>query len=252
MRDRWVLRVGIRTNLSGGDLAAQSVLAADGFGRMAGGFGAGAVTSLGDFESMTPDVSDPVPIARYCARCQRERAAEQMICRTCGEATQPQVYCEVCDDFWMLPAGDLCPKHDVALLKEPPPREPMDDEAASGTKLVTIGAYSTEQAEILRIRLEGEGIPTFVVGERMGSASMLQVATGGVKLQVPQNRATDARILLSQNWSAPTAEDDLDDAWEELAPEPGAFRRRVMKGIVLLIIFGPFVVALLVGLLRHL
>jgi hypothetical protein len=178
------------------------------------------------------------------------RPEEETLCRACGEATWPQGYCEVCDDFWMLPAGSLCPKHDVPLLEEPPPRGPVAGGAAASSRLVTIGAYGPEEAEILRIRLEGEGIPTFIQGERMGSASMYQVATGGVKLQVPQSCAGDARILLSQSWSAPTADDDLDDAWEELAPEPGAFRRRVMKGLVLVLLFGPLVVSVLIWLLQ--
>ncbi len=59
-----------------------------------------------------------------------------------------------------------------------------------------------------RIRLEAEGIPTFVEGERMGAPSMYRVATGGVKLQVPAELAAEARILLDQEWSWP--DDELD------------------------------------------
>jgi hypothetical protein len=201
---------------------------------------------------MSLDTSDPFPRPRYCARCRQARAQYESLCRACGETTEPQGYCEVCDDFWMLPADSPCPKHDVPLLEEPPARGPLQEGAGVGGRLETIGAYGPEEAEILRVRLEAEGIPTFILGERMGSASMLQVATGGVKLQVPQQYATDARILLAQDWSAPTADDDLDDAWEDLAPEPGAFRRRVMKALVLLFLFGPFVVWLLLGLLERL
>ena len=48
-------------------------------------------------------------------------------------------------------------------------------------------------------------------GERMGSAAMYAVATGGVKLQVPDSLAADARVLLSQSW-APPVDADEDDA----------------------------------------
>ena len=43
------------------------------------------------------------------------------------------------------------------------------------------------------IRLEAEGIPTFVDGERMGSRSMYHVATGGVRLMVPDSLAPEPR-----------------------------------------------------------
>ena len=79
----------------------------------------------------------------------------------------------------------------------------------------------------------------------MGGQSMYLVATGGVKLQVPQALADDARILLSQSWSLPTAPDDLDDAWEELAPESGRRRRRVMKGALIVLLFGPLLLGLI-------
>ena len=61
-------------------------------------------------------------------------------------------------------------------------------------------------AAVPRTRLEAEGIPTFLDGERMGSLGMYDVATRGVKLQVPANRAAEARIILSQSWSLPTDE----------------------------------------------
>ena len=58
-------------------------------------------------------------------------------------------------------------------------------------------------AAIPRSRLEAEGIPTFLEGERMGSPAMYTVATGGVKLQVPAHQTAEARIILSQGWSLP-------------------------------------------------
>ena len=82
---------------------------------------------------------------------------------------------------------------------------------------------------------------------------MYQVATGGVKLQVPQPLLADARIVLRQSWTSEVEDDGLDDAWDELAPAPGAFRRAVMTWVILFLMFGPLVMILLSLLLavRH-
>ena len=103
----------------------------------------------------------------------------------------------------------------------------------------------TAQAQLTRIRLEAEGISTFLEGERMGSRSMYMVATGGLKLQVPRPLAAEARVLLSQSWTPPAGEDDLADAWDELAPEPGALRRRVMKDVIVFLLLSPLWMVLL-------
>jgi hypothetical protein len=111
---------------------------------------------------------------------------------------------------------------------------------------VTVATYpDVLQADAPRLRLEAEGIPTFLEGERMGRNTIYQVATGGVKLQVPDAQLADARVLLSQVWTSPDDNEDLDDAWEDLAPEPWEARRKVMKGVILLILFGPVILALL-------
>ncbi len=76
-------------------------------------------------------------------------------------------------------------------------------------------------AAAARIRLEAEGIPTFVEGERMGAPSMYRVATGGVKLQVPADLSAEARILLDQEWSWP--DDELDhDEGDGVEDDPGS------------------------------
>jgi hypothetical protein len=81
---------------------------------------------------------------------------------------------------------------------------------------VTISHLTDSLAvEPARIRLEAEGIPTRVDGERMGSRSMYQVATGGVRLQVPDSLAADARIILSQTWSSLAAELDIEEEDKE-------------------------------------
>jgi hypothetical protein len=105
---------------------------------------------------------------------------------------------------------------------------------------VTVGTYiDALESEAPRIRLEAEGIPTFVDGSRMGSRSMYHVAAGGVKLQVPEALSTEARILLSQSWAIPEIDDDLDDAWDDLAPDTGFVPQAVVKTFVVVIVTIP-------------
>jgi hypothetical protein len=110
---------------------------------------------------------------------------------------------------------------------------------------VTVARFGDAlRAEAPRIRLEAEGIPTFVEGERMGSPSMYHVATGGVQLRVPASLVADARILLAQSWATPDEDDDLDDAWDELEPDPGAALRDVGRALVLLVVITPLLLFL--------
>jgi hypothetical protein len=160
-----------------------------------------------------------------------------MLCPACGDSLVDQGYCGVCERFWNLARGEECPKHDIPL-EEVPAEWPSDDEF---TDWVSVAAYSQPMAaEAPRIRLEAEGIPTFLDGRHMGGHGLYQVATGGVPLQVPRHLADDARIVLSQTWSAgPIEGDDLDDAWDDLAPDPGSRRRTVMKAIIVAILALP-------------
>lgn len=178
---------------------------------------------------------------QFCPGCGRESGAVAALCADCGGRLVGQGYCPVCERFLRLTVGSACPKHEVEL--EPAPARPEDHPA---TRWVTVETFGDAlKAEAPRIRLEAEGIPTFVEGARMGSHSMYPVATGGVRLQVPQPLAADARVVLSQTWAPVAApDDDLDDAWDDLAPEPGAVRRPVMKAALLLILFGPLVLTL--------
>jgi hypothetical protein len=108
-----------------------------------------------------------------------------------------------------------------------------------------------------RIRLEAEGIPTFLEGERMGSPAMYRVATGGVKLQVPAELAAEARVILAQSWSLPSedddADDDLDEDWEPPAPalEPSLMRRWVMDAVIVLVLISPAIIWLVARLFGH-
>jgi hypothetical protein len=67
---------------------------------------------------------------------------------------------------------------------------------------------------------------------------MLQVATGGMQLKVPEVYFADARVILSQIWSDPTAadQDESNDDWEGLGPEPYERRRQVMKNVAILLL----------------
>ena len=117
-----------------------------------------------------------------------------------------QGFCPVCEHFWRLAVDALCPKHDILLEAGPPASgEPVTTDQV--VCWVTVKEFPDSlSAAIPRSRLEAEGIPTFVAGERMAAPAMYRVATGGAKLQVPADQAAEARIILSQNWSLPSDE----------------------------------------------
>jgi hypothetical protein len=164
----------------------------------------------------------PQPAPGFCSRC-RKSFAESVglaICPNCGDRLMPQGYCPVCEDYWALPVGVPCPKHDLPLDALGPPRLQLDF-LGKPVHWVTVCHFTDSQAaQAPRIRLEAEGIPTFVDGERMGSRSMYHVATGGVRLRVPDSLAPDARIILSQTWSALAAELDLEAEYEDEPEQP--------------------------------
>jgi hypothetical protein len=193
--------------------------------------------------------------ARFCPDCRRPADAEGSLCGECGGTLRDQGYCPICERSWRLDIGERCPKHDVALEPEPEPDADAGGFPAGNDRgsWVTVAQFAdTLKAEAPRIRLEAEGIPTFVEGARMGSRSMYTVATGGVKLQVPETLVADARVVLAQTWApVATEEDDLDDAWEELAPEPGESMLRALMVALLVLLFGPLILVLVAALLRH-
>src|SRR5262249_1799948 len=121
------------------------------------------------------------PTPRFCPRCQQQTSGrlEPTSCPYCGDPLVPQGYCPVCEDYLRLPVGAICPKHDLVLESEAPPR-PRFHIDGKPFRWVTISQFADSlAAEAPRIRLEAEGIPTFVEGERMGSRTMYHVATGG-------------------------------------------------------------------------
>lgn len=174
-------------------------------------------------------------------------------CPICGETLAVQGYCPVCEDYWALPVDTPCPKHDLPLEPAPPPR-PDADPGKADFRWVTVGRFTDSQAaQAPRIRLEAEGIPTFLEGERMGSRAMYAVATGGAKLKVPEHLAGDARIILSQTWSATAAALDIEELPEdepsfEEGEEPSPdMRLTPSRGVLLFLIIG---LPILVGLVQ--
>lgn len=187
-----------------------------------------------------------VPTPRYCPRCDRAVGGEARLCAHCGEALREQAFCPVCERYWRLPAGSDCPKHEIPL-DDRAPAPALGPGAGNAIRWTTIASYYfATQATAPRLMLEAEGIATFVDGERMGSNSIYPVATGGVKLQVPEANVADARVLLSQIRTTPDGPDDLDDAWEELAPAPWDQRGKVINWVIALMILGPILLTLIV------
>lgn len=159
---------------------------------------------------------------RFCSRCNRDAPSDASLCPDCGDPLANRGFCPVCLDTWRLSEGSPCPKHEIPLAASPPDPTPADSDAG-GMDWVTVATYNLPGAvEPRRLRLEAEGIPTFLDGSRMGDNAVYAVATGGIKLQVPRALAADARVLLAQSWALPASDDDLDEAWDDLAPEASA------------------------------
>ncbi len=191
-------------------------------------------------------------IPRFCPDCGRAAdVSYDGLCRNCGSTVAIQGYCPICEGRVRRRVGELCPKHDVKLLPDDDDEERPRMPDGSATSWVTVRRFPDSLAVSgARIRLEAEGIPTFVEGERMGAPTMYRVATGGVKLQVPAELAADARVILDQDWSWPDEDlalaDDApeDEDHDELPPEPDAARSFLIEIIVVLGIAIPLTAAL--------
>jgi hypothetical protein len=198
----------------------------------------------------TPTTLSDAP--RFCPDCGRAADATcGELCRHCGSSIAVQGYCPICEGRVRRRIGELCPKHDVKLLADDAEERPRLPDGAA-VSWVTVKQFPDSLAvAAARIRLEAEGIPTFVEGERMGAPTMYRVATGGVKLQVPAEFAAEARVILDQQWSWP--DDDLwlaDDApdggeQDELPPEPDLARGFLIEMLVVLAIAIPLTAAVL-------
>lgn len=98
----------------------------------------------------------------------------------------------------------------------PPPQEsepaPQDD--SEPVSFVTVARFLVPTyAHIMRGRLEADGIPAIVAdGNFVQNNSLLAVAVGGVRLQVPAALAAEAREILAAIRAGSIALDD--GAWE--------------------------------------
>jgi hypothetical protein len=79
--------------------------------------------------------------------------------------------------------------------------EPTDEELGPETDVsFSIVARSLEplQIEMLRARLQAEGIPAFAVDAGINQANnLVSIAVGGVRLMVPRESAEDARRIIA-------------------------------------------------------
>ena len=184
---------------------------------------------------------EPAAAPRFCRSCNRAHASERELCPDCGDRLEPQGYCPVCERFWTLPVGWDCPKHEIALEAAPPPKRRLS--LSGRDSWVTVASYIyPHQAEAARLRLDAEGIPSFLDGQRMAANTAYQFAVGGVRLQVPRSSQQDARILLAQSWSVPADDDEHEDEvdWDELpdaAPEAPTWHPVLLwSGVLLLLL----------------
>ena len=178
---------------------------------------------------------------RFCTRCLRARSRDERLCAECGESLLSQGFCGICESFWKLPVGSACPKHDSPLETGPAVRKsPLEPGELPVWETVGVFVHALD-AGAARSRLEVEGIPTFLDGERMGAHHT--VASGGVRLQVPRRWAQPARGLLSSPDFALTDEtdwcDDHEDAEEEHEPVLGrilGWGLLMLLGVLLIVI----------------
>ncbi len=168
---------------------------------------------------------EPTERPCFCPRCMKKASSSSSLCAECGERLIEQGHCPICQRDWAQPAGSLCPKHDVPLEPGRPPT--WDDfEPDHETTWVEVARFAHPSAALApRLRLDSEGIPTFLDGERVALESAYNLAVGGVKLLVPASLVDEARVILGQTWSPDVHPlddaEDLDDAWESLEPSPG-------------------------------
>jgi hypothetical protein len=189
---------------------------------------------------------------RFCPDCGRSADGRSVgpLCSHCGSTLAVQGYCPICESRVRHRIGELCPKHDVELLPDGGESPPLRPEDAAGSWVTVKRFPDSLAASGARIRLDAEGIPTFLEGERMGAPAMYRVATGGVKLQVPAELAADARIILAQDWSWPAEELELDEdhaiGEDEVPPADAEYRRTLLiEVIVALSLAIPLIAALL-------
>ncbi len=93
------------------------------------------------------------------------------------------------------------------------PEDADDGDPGEPLGFVTVArSLVASQIEVLRARLEGDGIPSFVADEGMNRmVSLYSVALGGIRLLVPEQFAAEARQIISLVKSGQLALRDGDD-----------------------------------------
>lgn len=154
---------------------------------------------------------------RYCHRCRRRRAGESPLCFECGEVLRPSSYCDVCERYWDHPPGTPCPKHDPVPLEPAPSPPDWRIDPADVRRWVVAGTCADEiEAELARGLCHAEGIPALLENVRMGGRDHYLVATGGIRVKVPEELFRDARQLLGRDGG------DDDDAPPAPRGDPGS------------------------------
>ena len=101
--------------------------------------------------------------------------------------------------------------HVPRSLEDEDVTEPADEDPVI---LETVArSLMTSELEILRARLESEGIPSYVMDGNMNQAySLIAPALGGARLQVPQEYAATAKEIIAALNSGVLAVRDGDDS----------------------------------------
>lgn len=160
----------------------------------------------------------------------------------------------MCEGYWPLPEGAACPKHEVPLGPAAGGDERARGAQGGAVAWRAVGQFNRPaEAEAARLRLEAEGIRTFLDNTRMASHGMLDPSAVRLRVMVPEEEAQDARILLDQTWSYDEIDDEtIDPHGEELGPSPGDGRRAVMRVLIVVLLGLPlatYVLETLIGLL---
>ena len=133
----------------------------------------------------------------FCAHCRKAQRSTSRLCPDCGETLLEQGYCDVCEQCLLLRVGESCPKHDVPLQSLPSqPFNALFQEAASNIWVTILRVHHPTVAIAPRLKLEAEGIPTFLEGERMGPETGL--FGEGLRLQVPRMHSAQALKVLAE------------------------------------------------------
>lgn len=153
----------------------------------------------------------------------------------------------------------MCPKHDVELIEFEPFRSERSTERVAIQWVPVCTFQNPAESEPLRIRLEAEGIPTFIDGERMASHLLGHGARGGVELLVPIEHVHEARIILAQSWRIDLDDDGVDD-WDEsdddrlrheLHTPISVESAKFLKIVVWILVLLPIVALILKGSFKH-